>query len=217
MLRGLHILFIGVMGFSCSCHAIFLLMVGCVYNNFNASKDQLPMSRFIRTFKARKLFLDALEVGDSISRAAQAAGGTARVFKRWRDEDESFAKDWEEAEEAGTDYIEDAATDRALKKSDPLMLAILKARRPDKYDRASKIEHSGGIDVTGSKAKLLNRIARLQAAGQLPTGGDAEEPEVLAPEPPEEKLLLPAPDTGVPQRGRKRRAAEPGNRRKAAA
>jgi len=175
------------------------------------------MSRFVRTFKARKLFLDQLEVGNSISFAANAAGGTARVFKRWRDDDESFAKDWDEAEEAGTDFIEDAATTRALNKSDPLMAMILKARRPDKYDRGSKLELSGGIDVTGSKSKLLNRIARLQAAGQLSTGGENSESEVPEERSEEEKLLLPAPDTGVPERGRKRRAAEPGNRRKAAA
>lgn len=177
------------------------------------------MSRFVRTFRARKAFLDALEVGDSISRAATVAGGTASNFKRWRDEDEAFAEDWREAEEAGTDFIEDAATDRALKKSDPLMAMILKARRPDKYDRGSKLELSGGIDVTGARAKLLNRIARLQAAGALPTGGGEAELQVSEEEAaaPEEPKLLPAPtDPGVPQRGRKRRAAEQGDRREAA-
>lgn len=174
------------------------------------------MSRFVRTHKARKLFLDSLAVGDSISAAARAAGGTTRVFKRWREEDEAFAADWDEAEEEGTDFIEDAATDRALKKSDPLMAMILKARRPDKYDRGSKLELSGGIDVTGAKAKLLNRIARLQAEGEISTGSHEAESEVLTPEPPEDQKLLPAPDPGVPERGRKRRAAQSGNRRKAA-
>jgi hypothetical protein len=176
------------------------------------------MSRFVRTYKARKLFLDQLAVGNSVSFAANAAGGTARNFKRWRDEDPEFAKDWEEAEEEGTDFIEDTATERALKKSDPLMLAILKARRPDKYDRNRGSGVEVNINVEGSKAKLLNRIARLQAEGELSTVGGEAEPEVLAEEPAEEKLLLPAPsDTGVPERGRKRRAVEQGNRRKAAA
>jgi hypothetical protein len=179
------------------------------------------MSRFIRTFKARKLFLDALACGDSISRAARAAGGEPRNFKRWREEDEAFAADWDEAIEEGTDFIEDEATNRALKKSDPLMAMILKARRPDKYDRGSKLELSGGIDVTGAKAKLLNRIARLQAAGQLPTGGGEEElqvPEEEAAAADEPKLLpAPGPGASIPERGRKRRAAQSGNRREAAA
>lgn len=174
------------------------------------------MSRFVRTFKARKIFLDAVAAGDSTSAAARAAGGTPRIFKRWRDEDEAFAEDWAEAEEEGTDYIEDEATNRALKKSDPLMAMILKARRPEKYDRGGKLELSGGIDVTGAKSKLLNRIARLQAAGQLPSDGSEEESEVLEAEAPTEQKLLPPPDPDIPQRGRKRRAAQSGNRREAA-
>src|SRR3546814_17137525 len=63
--------------------------------------------------------LDQLAVGSSVSFAASAAGGTVKNFKKWRDADPDFAADWEEALEEGTDFIEDAATDRALKKSDP--------------------------------------------------------------------------------------------------
>lgn len=175
------------------------------------------MSRFVRTFKARKLFLDCLAAGDSISKAARAAGGTTSIFKRWKAEDVNFAADWDEAIEEGTDFIEDVATERAMKKSDPLMLAILKARRPEKFDRANKLELSGGIDVTGARARLLNKIARLQAEGSVPAGSSQEESEVLAAEAPPKQLALPAPHVSdLHERGRKRRAAEQGNRRKAA-
>jgi hypothetical protein len=185
---------------------------------FNVSKDQPAMSRFVRTFKARKAFLDELEVGSSVSFAARAAGGTTQNFKKWRADDENFAADWDEAEEAGTDHLEDEAYARAVKKSDPLMMFMLKARRPEKFDRASKIEHSGGIDVTGARTKLLNKIARLQAEGKLPGGSGKEESEIPEAETAEEQKLLPAPSTDLPgKRGSKRRAAEPRNRRKAAA
>jgi hypothetical protein len=176
------------------------------------------MSNFVRTFKRRKIFLDQLTVGSSLSFAAAAADGTVQNFKKWRDADSNFAADWEEAIEAGTDFIEDAATDRALKKSDPLMAMILKARRPDKYDRGSKLELSGGISVEGSKQKLLNKIARLQAQGQL-SGASLESVEEVPSEEPEEveaPKLLPAP-SDIPIRGSKRRAAAEGNRRKTAA
>lgn len=176
------------------------------------------MSHFVRTHKRRKLFLDQLAVGSSVSFAASAAGGSTANFKRWRDTDPDFAADWEEAIEEGTDFIEDAATDRALKKSDPLMAMILKARRPEKYDRGSKLELSGGISVEGSKAKLLNRIARLQAQGSISQEGSTEESGILEGhgkgEPP--VLALPAPGDG-PIRGRKRRAAAEGSRRDQAA
>lgn len=175
------------------------------------------MSYFVRTFKRRKLFLDQLAVGASVSFAAAAADGTSQNFRKWRDADPEFSKDWDDAIEEGTDFIEDAAVDRAIKKSDPLMAMILKARRPEKYDRGSKLELSGGVTVEGSKQKLLNRIARLQAQGQLPGSSPESELEVSSAEPEEEQekqKLLPAPDS---IRGRKRRAAASGGRRSEAA
>lgn len=178
------------------------------------------MSHFVKTFKRRKLFLDQLAAGTSVSFAAAAAGGTTRQFKRWRETDPDFAADWDDALEEGTDFIEDIATKRAIRKSDPLMAMILKARRPEKYDRGGKLELSGQINVEGSKAKLLNRIARLQASGQV-LGGSGEEGKALPasaddPQPESTQPLLPAPG-GIPERGRKRRAAAGSDRREAAA
>lgn len=174
-------------------------------------------ARFIRSFKARKIYLDQLAAGNSESFAAEAAGGTARQFKRWRETDENFRQDYEDALEAGTDFIEDVAVQRALTKSDPLMIMMLKARRPEKYDRGSKLELSGGISVEGAKSKLLNKIARLQAQGQLPDGSGEEISQVPEAEVQETKFL-PAPDRdGSPQRGRKRRAAAEGSGRSKAA
>lgn len=171
------------------------------------------MSRFIRSFKARKKFLDALEVGASLSRAAEAAGGRLSNFRRWRSDDPNFAEDWDDAIEAGTDYMEDAAVQRAVKKSDPLMMFMLKARRPDKYDRGSKLEVSGGISVEGSKQKLLNKIARLQAERSLPAPPEDSESAIFEPEveeSPTQKLL--AAPTDLPERGRKRKATIGGSR-----
>ena len=135
----------------------------------------------------------------SVTRAADAADGTVGNFKAWRKSDPNFAADWDEAIESGTDFLEDVATERAMEKSDPLMQMMLKARRPDKYDRGSKLELSGGISVEGSKAKLLNRLAKLKAAGAganyLLEAGSKEESEVsgdLAQEG-EEAKALPAP------------------------
>lgn len=175
------------------------------------------MSRFVRTFKARKIYLDQLAAGNSESFAAEAAGGTTKNFKTWRNSDEAFQADYEDAIEAGTDFIEDVAVQRALTKSDPLMMMILKARRPDKYDRGSKLELSGGISVEGAKSKLLNKIARLQASGSLPAGGGEEVEEVPEAEVPETKLL-PAPNRDVtPVRGSKRKRALEGSGRSKAA
>lgn len=182
----------------------------------NAMRREIncPMSNFVRTFKRRKLFLDQLEAGNSISFAATAADGTVKNFKRWRETDPDFAADWDEAIEAGTDFIEDVATERALKKSDPLMQMILKARRPEKYDRGSKLELSGGISVEGAKQKLLNKIARLQAQGLMAAVTDESVEALPAPEDQAEDSTQ---AIASPVRGSKRRAAAEGGRRKAAA
>ena len=159
-----------------------------------------------------------------MSYSANAAGGSARIFKRWREDDEDFSKDWDEAIEEGTDYIEDTATTRALTKSDALMAMILKARRPDKYDRGGKLELSGGINVEGSRAKLLNRIARIQAAGAVASSSGKEEPQALGDQssempalpPPEKDNVEAHTDSARPVRGSKRRAANTGSRREKA-
>ena len=183
--------------------------------------------RFVRSHKARTRFLDALEEGKSVSYAASCAGGTSRNFKAWRDSDADFAKDWEDAEEAGTDLLEDTAVERAKKKSDPLMLAMLKARRPEKFDRGGKLELSGTINVEGSKAKLLNRLAKLKAAaGQIPQA-QPEEVQAIPQQQPEVKAL-PAPSSeslepderSVQERviaGSKRRRASGGSEGRSAA
>ena len=171
------------------------------------------MSRyFVRTFKRRKLFLDSLACGDSESRAASIAGGTVKNFKNWASSDPEFAKDWADAIEEGTDFLEDVATARAIKKSDALMAMMLRARRPDKFDRGSKLELSGSVSVEGAKSKLLNRIARLQAQSVVQQGGPQEVealPGVDVSGPAEEvkeQKLLPAPSP-APRRGSKRRTA----------
>lgn len=179
------------------------------------------MGNFVRTYKRRKIFLDLLAVGSSVSKAAAAADGTTTHFRRWREVDPEFAKDWDDAIDEGTDCLEDAAYDRAIKKSDTLAMFMLKARRPEKFDRGSKLEVSGNLNVEGSKAKLLNRIARLQAAGKLSSAVSEEEspvPEDNAESAKEEEAvkLLPAPATTAPVRGRKRRSVEQPNRRQAA-
>lgn len=148
--------------------------------------------RFVRSYKVRKLFLDSLACGDSESLSASKAGATVREVRAWRKEDENFRKDWEEAEECGTDFIEDVATERAIKKSDSLMTLILKARRPDKYDRAGKMDIGVTVNVEGAKQKLLNKVARIKAQRILADGGSIEGLSVLKDELDEPLGLLPA-------------------------
>lgn len=127
----------------------------------------------IRSFKCRKAFLDALEKGYSLSRAAKAAGHSASAFKAWKAEDADFAKDWDEAIEAGTDTLEDKARDRAMRESDSLMVVLLKARRPEKYRERSSVEHSGQVDLSSARDRLKARLSAL--SDRRREGGAASE------------------------------------------
>lgn len=98
------------------------------------------------TQRARETFHDVLSSGRSISAACRAAGISRQTYYDWREVDAEFRQMTDDAYEAGTDHYEDVAADRAEDRSDTLLLAILKARRPDRYRDTQKLEHSGRID-----------------------------------------------------------------------
>lgn len=87
----------------------------------------------VRNETVRRRFLDALEEGKSFTAARKAAGLTTRELEAWKDQDADFAQDWRDAEQAGTDMLEDAAVRRGKRQSDALLMFMLKARRPEKY------------------------------------------------------------------------------------
>jgi hypothetical protein len=115
-----------------------------------------------RTPKAEAKFLDALRAGKSVGAAARAATIGRRTAYDWRDRDPAFAARWDEAFDEGTDRLEDLALKGAEQGSERLLLALLKARRPDRYQRMH-VEHSGSLEVMLSHAAetLAAKIARL--------------------------------------------------------
>lgn len=82
---------------------------------------------------ARVAFLAHLETGLSVGGSARAANIGRATAYRWRGSDAEFARLWDEAIEAGTDEIEDALRKTALEGNVAACLAILKARRPEKW------------------------------------------------------------------------------------
>jgi hypothetical protein len=100
----------------------------------------------------KKLFIEKLAQGMSVTRAAEESDlGRATVFS-WRREDPAFAAAWDDANAQGVDRLEDEARRRARDGynertvvgrdgtvstirdySDQLMLALLRAKRPQEY------------------------------------------------------------------------------------
>ncbi len=100
-------------------------------------------NRTTRTPKKRAAFLKALESGESVTKACNAAGIGRRTVYDWRGDDEKFAAEWDDAVETGTDVLEDEAVKRAKDGSDTLLIFMLKARRPDKFKDRWQHEHTG--------------------------------------------------------------------------
>ena len=114
---------------------------------------------------AEHKFLEALRTGKSIAAAARAAGIGRRTAYDWRDRDPLFAARWDESFDEGTDRLEDLALAGAEKGSERLLLALLKARRPERYQRM-QIEHSGSLEIMLRHAAdtLDEKLARLRGA-----------------------------------------------------
>ena len=127
-----------------------------------------------KAIKAR--FLDFLSEGYSVVKAANAAGVTARTAYNWRQADGMFAASWEQALDIATDLIEEEAMRRAIKGvakpvyrggevvghvqdySDSMLMFLLKARRPEKYnDKAGKADQQT-LDTVGVKDALLRKF-----------------------------------------------------------
>jgi hypothetical protein len=139
------------------------------------------MKKLKLTRDRQKRFLEALAETGIVSVAVEIAGTSRTRVYELRKRDAAFAKAWEWAEETAADALEAEAWRRAVngvqeplvsagkvvrdddgqplairRYSDALMLALLKARRPERFKDRAVVEH----DVSDNLAD------RLEAARQ---------------------------------------------------
>jgi len=113
--------------------------------------------------KRQKLFLDLLKSGESASIAAQKCHISVRNAYRLREKNAKFAKLWSESVDYCVESAETELRRRAVdgvdvpvffkgektgtKKefSDQLLLAYLRANRPEKYRDRSEVRHEGEV------------------------------------------------------------------------
>jgi len=99
---------------------------------------------------SQRKVLGAVSVGLSLTRASTLAGVSMPSVQRWRrDKDESFREALDEARERGTQYLEDAALERATdyeRPSDALLMFLLKSRRPEVYRERVDVRASGKVE-----------------------------------------------------------------------
>ena len=114
--------------------------------------------------KKAEIFLSALAQYGNVTRAADEAGWNRCLYRK-RQADPAFARAWDEAAAIGVAALEDEARRRAYegwdepvwhkgeecgtvrKFSDTLLIVLLKAHMPEKYQERQKVEHSGSMDL----------------------------------------------------------------------
>ncbi len=144
--------------------------------------------------EAGDVFIAALARGCSAAAAAEQAGVARRTAYGWR-ANPAFLERWTEAIEAATDLLEDEARRRAVEgvekpvyragklvgnvrdMSDRLLMALLAARRPERFHPTRQSVEAGPTDGEhqGARASLERKLARL--AGRAAPALVPEEPQ----------------------------------------
>lgn len=118
-------------------------------------------NKFTKSFK--EAFLFKLEInGGNVHQALEGDKNLIRMVYRHRDTDEEFRKQWVKAIETGAQRLEDEALRRAIegvdeplmyqgeiattvkRYSDPLLMFLLRARKPDVYGDKKHVTLEGG-------------------------------------------------------------------------
>ena len=119
------------------------------------------------TPQKRGKFLKKLQETANVSGSARYAGLSRSLVYEKREADPEFAEAWDEAIEIAVDDLEAEARRRAFvgvgepvfykgvkcgevqKYSDTLTIFLLKAHRPEKYQKPKELKHSGEIKGSG--------------------------------------------------------------------
>jgi hypothetical protein len=126
------------------------------------------------------LFFETLQQGATVGVACNASGYQHSAVYRWRKQDPAFATLWTEAQDIAADLLEEEADRRARdgydettsrsdglqiirnKRSDGLLLARLKAMRPERYRERSGSDGPKPIVLVARNhlKELAERLAR---------------------------------------------------------
>lgn len=113
----------------------------------------------------KAVFLARLENGDSVYKAAQAAGRNRRTFYDWRDQDPEFRLAWEDAIKRSVEVLEDEVRARALDKTDKsshlLLMFLLKKHDPsyrENYKREVTVKHEQVQEFDFSQEEMDSAI-----------------------------------------------------------
>lgn len=132
--------------------------------------------------KWRAVFLQRLIESPNIAAACRRARISRQAAYQERAADPEFAAAWEAARQMGLDALEDKAIGRAEKESDTLMIFLLKAHRPERYNMPQRHALGGDPGAPPIKGEIVNldadaynrEFAALLGIGDGAGDGDAD-------------------------------------------
>ena len=118
------------------------------------------------TPKKQKIFINLIKTGESVTAAAEKCRISVRAAYKRRDSNAKFRRSWSEAVDFCVEAAERELRRRAVEGvdepvfyrgaaagtrkvySDQLLLAYLKANRPEKYRERQEVRHQGELTTT---------------------------------------------------------------------
>lgn len=88
----------------------------------------------------KALFIEALRITGNVAQSCTAAGVQRKTVMRAREKSVEFARAWDEALEDSTDDLLRVARERAIARSDQLLMFLLKAARPETFREKSPLD-----------------------------------------------------------------------------
>lgn len=145
-------------------------------------------------------FLELLAKGHTAAYSAERCRVSRSSAYKHREADEEFARAWKDAEQAGTEVLEEEAMRRAKdgvlepvyqagqkvgtirKYSDTLLIFLLKGRKPETYRDNATLKHEGKVEIDdtglGDEQRAQRIAALLDLARQRADDGDSAAPPV---------------------------------------
>ena len=132
--------------------------------------------------KKLDMFCEQIAQGYSVTRAAMAIGASRRHMYSVRKSNDAFRAAWDEAEERGTDMLEDQLRSMAVDdRNVTAVIFALKARRPEKYRERRDIT-TGGRPLWESMSVAMDALEHEPIEARM-LGTDATDVELLSFEP----------------------------------
>ena len=140
----------------------------------------------------RGVFIERLKATGNVTLAATGAGVSRQQAYRTRNRNKTFRRQWDEAIEDAVDLLAGEARRRATgmnrdvwyagkvvgserEYSDAPLMFLLRAHRPHLYRDNVKVEHSGGMEVTGDRKVTFEFVRPSEQHARTLAEREAEE------------------------------------------